>query len=234
MSPKLFHFRLGMTPRLGRSPGELLRPLTRSYFLLLFLGMLLLSLLESSSFTVESTLTSPCSRFDLPLSLQCAALTYLDSIPSHNLVLLTDGSVLFPFGKGGSGVLANCFLSGTEATLSKPSMLKFVAEACAILQTLCRSWQQQQICPFSDSCSVLTTLSFLPSFLLPQSLWQIWRKLSSYFSCFFRLRWAPGHSFLPGNDAVDELARWGALLAPSAIPCSLFLLSLDTFFFLGL
>ena len=31
----------------------------------------------------------------------------------------------------------------------------------------------------------------------------------------------PGHSFLPGNDSVDELARRGALLAPSATPCSL-------------
>ena len=31
----------------------------------------------------------------------------------------------------------------------------------------------------------------------------------------------PGHSFLPGNDAADELARRGALLALSAIPCSL-------------
>ena len=31
----------------------------------------------------------------------------------------------------------------------------------------------------------------------------------------------PGHSFLPGNDAADELARRGALLAPTAIPCSL-------------
>ena len=31
----------------------------------------------------------------------------------------------------------------------------------------------------------------------------------------------PGHPFLPGNDAADELARRGALLVPSAIPCSL-------------
>ena len=31
----------------------------------------------------------------------------------------------------------------------------------------------------------------------------------------------PGHLFLPGSDAADELARCGALLAPSAIPCSL-------------
>ena len=32
---------------------------------------------------------------------------------------------------------------------------------------------------------------------------------------------SPGHSFLPGNDAADELARRGALLAPFATPCSL-------------
>ena len=70
--------------------------------------------------------------------------------------------------------------------------------------------------------SYLTLALSLPpgpsSFLLPQSLWQ-----ESFFfsSCSIRLQWVSGHSFLPGNDADNKLARPGALLVPSAIPFSL-------------
>ena len=76
----------------------------------------------------------------------------------------------------------------------------------------------------SNSRSVLATLSSSPSFLLSQTLWQIWQERSILYSCSIRLQWVPGHSFLPGNDAADELARRGTLLGPSAIPCSLSLL----------
>ena len=179
---------------------------------------------------VESTLSSPCSHADLPFSRQGVALAHLDSLPPHDLVLWTDGSVPFPFGKGGSGVLANCSLCGTEATLSFLADLvcsSFSAEACAILHALSWSRQHHKVCQFSsllllpDSCSVLATLSSPPSFLLSQTLWQIWQKLSSLSSCSIKLQWVPGHSFLPEHDAADKLARQGTLLAPSAIPCSL-------------
>ena len=121
-------------------------------------------------------------------------------------------------------------LCGTEATFSfsvGPVCSRFSAETCAILHALCLSRQHQQVCHFSsllllsDSRFVLTTLSSPPSFLLSQTLWQIWQGLSSLSFCFIRLQWIPRHLFLSGNDAADELARRGALLASSTISCSL-------------
>ena len=52
------------------------------------------------SFTVESTLSTPCSRCDPSHSRQGAALAHLDSLPPHDLVLWTDGSVPFSFWQG--------------------------------------------------------------------------------------------------------------------------------------
>ena len=68
-------------------------------------------------------------------------------------MLWANSSVPFPFGKDGSGVLANCSLCGIEATLffSVGSLCsRFSAEACAILQALCWSRQHQQVGHFSS------------------------------------------------------------------------------------
>ena len=178
------------------------------------------------SFTVESTLSTPCSRSDPPHSCQGAALAHLDSLPPHDLVLWTDGSVPFPFGKGGSGVLANCSLCGTEATLSfsaGPVCSSFSAEACAIMHALCWSRQHHKVCHFS---SPPVWLLFCPRHPVLSSIFPLISNsvadlAGTVFSCSIRLQWVPGHLFLPGNDAADKLARRGALLAPSAIPCSL-------------
>ena len=174
--------RLGVKPRLCRSSRRafasthpLMLPST-SYKKAL-LAWPPFPLWNVPSFTVESTLSFPCS--DPPLCRQGAALAHLDSLPPHDLVLWTDGSVPFPFGKGGSGVLANCSLCGTEATFSvsaDPVCSSFSAEACAVLHALSWSRQHQQVCHFSsllllsDSRSVLATLSSPPSFPLSQTL----------------------------------------------------------------
>ena len=176
---------------------------------------------------MESTLSSPCSCSDPPLTHQGAALAHLDSLPPHDLVLWTEGSVPYPFGKGGSGVLANYFLCGTEATLSflaGPVCSSFPLKPvpfCTFFAGLSSTNKSAISLLFSYHLTLvlfLATLSSRPSFLLSQSLWQ---KLSFLFSCSIRLQWVPGHSFLPRNNTADELARWEALLAPSVIPCSL-------------
>ena len=92
------------------------------------------------SFTVESILSTLCSRSDLPLSHQEAALAHFDSLTPHHLRLRTDGQLSVPFQKADADVLANCSLCGTEATLSfseGPVYSSFSVEALAILQALC-------------------------------------------------------------------------------------------------
>ena len=142
-------------------------------------------------------------------------------------MLWADGSVPFPFafGKDGYGILANCSLCGIEATLffsAGPVCSSISAKACAILHALCWSRQHQQVCHFSLFSSYLTlALSLPPCTLLHLSFYlNFCQKLFSLSSSSIRLQWVPGHSFLPDDDAADELPRRGALLVPSAIPCS--------------
>ena len=97
------------------------------------------------------------------------------------------------------------------------------------MQTLCWFRQHQQVCHFpsllllSDSRSFLTTLSSPPSFLSPQFLWKIWQEppfQELSLLLFYQATMGPGTLVSPGNNE----ARRGALVAPSAIPCTLFFL----------
>ena len=127
-----------------------MRPLTRSYLLLPLLGKLFLLALPLLLGIFLPSLWSPPFPLHAP-ALISLYLVHLDSLLPHHLVLRTDGFVPSPLGKGGSGVLANCSLCGTETTLSfsaGPVCSSFSAEACAILHALCWSRQHQQACHF--------------------------------------------------------------------------------------
>ena len=211
-----------------------MRPLTRSCFLLLVLGrLLLLALPVLLGIFLRSRWSPPFPLHALALIPLFLAKVRLSPILTLSPLMIwyfgQTALFLFLLARAAPAFLPTT-LCGTEATLSfsaGPVCSSFSAEACAILHALGWSRQHQQVCHFSsllllsDSRSVLATLSSPPSFLLSQTLWQIWQELSSLSSCSIRLQWVPGHSFLPGNDTDDKLARRGALLAPSAIPCSL-------------
>ena len=206
-----------------------MRPLTRSCFLLLLLGRLFLLALPHllwnlPSFTVESTLSPPCSRSDLPLSRQDAALDHLDSLPLMIWYSGLTALFLFLLAKAAPAYLPTALsvaprplFSFLQAQYAQVFPLK-PAPFCTLFAGLRSTNKSATSLLFSFYLTLV--LSSPPSFLLPQTLWQIWQELSSLSSCAIRLKWVPGHSFLLVNDTADELARQRALLAPSAIPCS--------------
>ena len=121
---------------------------------------------NAPSFTVVSTFSSPCSRSDSPLSCQGAALAHLDSLLSHHLVIWTDVSVPFPFGKSGSGVLANCSPCGTEITLTfsaGPVCSSFSLNSAGLG---CTNKSAVSLLPLPDSRFVLVGLSSYVFFYL--------------------------------------------------------------------
>ena len=140
---------------------------------------------------------------------------------SYKLHIVVEISLMLN-GKGGCSVLANCSLWPLFPFWQAQYVPVFPlrpAPFCTLFAGLSSTNRSATSLLFSSYLTLV--LSSLLSFLLLQTLWQIWQELSSRSSCSIRLQWVSEHSFLQGNNAADELAKRGALLAPSAIPCSL-------------
>ena len=139
------------------------------------------------SFSVESTLPSPCSRSDPPLSRQGAALAHLDSLPLHDLVPWTDGSV--PFGKAALAYLPTALsmalrpLFPFRQAQCAQVFLRKPAPFCTLFAGLGST--NKSVIFLLFSFYLILVLSSPPSFLLSQSLWQ---ELSSLPFCSIGLQ----------------------------------------------
>ena len=134
-----------------------------------------------------SLLSTPCSRFDLPLSREDSAFAHLDSLSNQNVAICTDNSVTFVSVKGGSGVLADCLLPywhWSSFFISSSSS----AKACTIRLTL-RWFFRTNIWYFSSptlnqSLLFFLLLNFFVFLTLP---WHVWQGLST--SSSFYILW---------------------------------------------
>ena len=155
----------------------------------------------------------------------------LSSLPPSDIQVWTDGSVPSLFGPGGAGVYATCSKCNTSHPLSffsGPIASSFTAETFALKQGLAWCTSHLMTCKFqsvlflTDSQSALSILSSAPSYLLPESLWNV-RSIASSLSnnTTLSFQWVPGHAGLPGNEKADFLAKTGASLPTNAIPSPL-------------
>ena len=154
-----------------------------------------------------------------------AATSHLSTLSHSDISAWTDGSVPGGLGQGGAGIHIKCTKCITATSLSFSTGLwatSYSAEAFVLLHALewCISHSKtcnfDSITFFSDSLSVLSTLSTPLPYLTPKSLSNTQSLLNSLSqSKVVHLQWIPGHSSLPGNDLADSLAKAGASLDPS-------------------
>ena len=114
-----------------------------------------------------------------------------------------------------------CFSTGPIASsfTAKTFALKQGLEWCTSHFMTCKF---QSVLFITDSQSALSILSSAPSYLLPESFWNVWSLASSLsYKTTLCFQWVPSHAGLPGNENADLLAKAGASLPTDAIPCPL-------------
>ena len=163
-----------------------------------------------------------------------AATSQLSTLSHSGISAWTDGSVPGGLGQGGAGIHITCSKCVTATSLSFLTGLwatSYSAETFALLHALewCISHSKtcnfESITFFSDSLSVLSTLSTPLPYLTPKYPYPI---LNLFLTLYLNPRLSiyngylvSGHSSLPGNDLADSLAKAGASLDPSSISVSL-------------
>ena len=160
-----------------------------------------------------------------------SASSRLSSLPSSDILVWTDGFVPSLFGPGGAGVYVTCSKRNTSNSLSfssGPIASSFTAETFALKQGLVWCTSHLTTCKFqsvlflTNSQSSLSILSSAPSYLLPESLWNVWSLTSSLSNnTTLSFQWVPDHAGLPRNEKADLLAKAGVSLPTDATPCPL-------------
>ena len=120
---------------------------------------------------------------------------------------------------------SKCHTSNFLSFSTGPIASSFTAETFALKQGLDWCTSHLLTCKFqsflfvTDSQSALSILSSAPSYLLPESLWNVWSLASSLFNhTILNFQWVAVH---PGNENADLLVKAGASLPTDAIPCPL-------------
>ena len=129
---------------------------------------------------------------------------------------------------GAEVTCSKCHTSNSLSFCTGPITSSFTAETFALKQGLDWCTIHLMTCKFqsvlflTDSQSALSILSSAPSYLLPESLWNVWSLASSLSNnTTLNFHWVLGHAGLPGNEKAELLAKAGASLPTDAIPCPL-------------
>ena len=145
------------------------------------------------SFTVESSLSSPCSfslaKVRLSLTLTHSFLTIWCSGQTALFFFLLARAALTDMPTAFSMALRP-FFPFQQAQYAQVFPLKH-APFCKLFAGLGITTNSATSLLLSNFRYVFTTWSSPPSFLLSPSLWQIAQELSSLFSCSLRLQWVP-------------------------------------------